>query len=120
MQMDGPHKLLDLLKQIVEQLPSLLTMIACMIFAITRWKRLPKVSLLVLISLALLFIHGIAFSIIYNWVPGWFVKPGPYDAAGMRNVYLVLGLLSNGSAALIFAILLGAIFIQREPVEQRG
>jgi nitrogen fixation-related uncharacterized protein len=117
MQMDGPHKLFDLLKQIVEQLPSLLTLIACMIFAITRWKRHPKVSLLVLISLALLFIHGIAFSIIYN---GWFVKPGQYDPTAMRNVYLVLGLLSNGSAALIFAILLGAIFIQREPVEQRG
>src|SRR4030081_2084616 len=105
MQMDGPHKLLDLLKQILEQLPSLLTMIACMIFAITRWKRSPKVSLLVLISLALLFIHGIAFSIIYNWVPGWFIKPGQYDATTMRNVYLVLGLLSNGTAALIFGIL---------------
>src|ERR1700694_5933212 len=99
MQMDGPHKLFDLLKQIVEQLPSLLTLVACMIFAITRWKRHPKVSLLVLISLALLFIHGIAFSIIYNWVPCWFIKPGQYDATEMRNVYLVLGLLSNGSAA---------------------
>ena len=117
--MDGPHKLLDLLKQIVEQLPSLLTLIACMIFAITRWKRHPRVSLLVLVSLALLFIHGIAFSIIYNWVPGLFSKP-VYDATTMRNVYLVLGLISNGTAAVIFAILLGAIFMQRKPEAQTG
>ena len=117
--MDATHRLFDLLKQIVEQLPSLLTMIACMIFAITRWKRHPKVSLLVLIGLALLFIHAIAFIIIYNWVPGLFIQP-VYDAAKMRHVYFVLGLLSNGTAAVIFAILLAAIFMRREPVAQRG
>ncbi len=117
--MDGPHKLLDLLKQIVEQLPSLLALIACMIFAITRWKQHPKVSLLVLISLALLFVHAIAFIIIYNWVPGLFIQP-VYDAAKMRHVYFVLGLLSNGSAAVIFAILLGAIFMRRGPAVTRG
>lgn len=117
--MDATHKLLDLLKAIVQQLPSLLTLIACMIFAITRWKRSPKVSLLVLTSLALLFVHGIAFAIIYNWVPGWFMKP-VYEATTMRKVYLVLGLISNGSAAVIFAILLGAIFMQRKPVAPGG
>lgn len=117
--MDATHKLFDLLKAIVQQLPSLLTLITCMIFAITRWKRSPKVSLLVLISLALLFIHGIAFSIIYNWVPGLFVKP-VYDATTMRNVYLVLGLISNGIAAVIFAILLVAIFMGRKPLAQGG
>jgi len=113
--MDATNKLLELLKAILEQLPSLLALIACMIFAIIRWKRNPKVSLLVLISLALLFIHGIAFTIIYNWVPGWFIKPGAYDAKAMRNVYLVLGLISNTISAVIFALLLGGIFIQRRP-----
>jgi hypothetical protein len=117
--LDDTHKLFDLLKAIVQQLPSLLTLIACMIFAITRWKRSPKVSLLVLTSLALLFIHGIAFAIIYNWVPGLFVKP-VYEATTMRNVYLVLGLISNGTAAVILAILLGAIFMQRKPVAPGG
>ena len=117
--MDATHKLFDLLKAIVQQLPSLFTLIACMIFAIARWKRSPKVALLVLISLALLFIHGIAFSIIYNWVPGLFIKP-VYDATTMRSVYLVLGLISNGIAAVIFAILLGAIFMQRSLGAQTG
>ena len=111
--MEAANKLLDLLKALVEQLPSLLSLIACMIFAVIRWKRHPKVSLLVLISLGLLFVHGIAFSIIYNWVPGWFIKPGTYDPAVMRNVYMVLGLIFNTTAAVIFALLLGGIFMQR-------
>lgn len=115
--MDATHKLVDLLKAIVEQLPSLLTLIACMIFAITRWKRSPKVSMLVLISLALLFIHGIAFTIVYNWVPGWFIKPGAYNAKMMRNVYLVIGLISNSIGAVIFALLLGGVFIRRRPAD---
>lgn len=115
--MDFGTKLLDLLKAIIEQLPSLLTLIACMVFAIARWKRHPKVSLIVLISLGLLFAHGIASSIIYNWVPGWFIKSGNYEnfEKVVRNVYLVLGLILNTTAAVIFGLLLAAIFTERKP-----
>lgn len=113
--MEASNKLLNLLKAILEQAPSLLTLLGCIVFAITRWKRHPKVSLVLVISLGLLFFHGIVFSAVYNWVPGWFLQAGPYDPAAFRRVYLVLGLISNTSAAVIFALLLAAIFIQRRP-----
>lgn len=113
--MDGSEKLLELLKALAEQLPSLLTLLACMVFAATRWKRHPKVSLVALISLALLFLHGIVFAIIYNWVPDLFIRSATYAdmQSVIRRVYLVLGLFYNAALAVAFALLLASIFMQR-------
>lgn len=113
--MDVTSKLIDLLKALLEQAPSLLTLVGCIVLAIVRWKRHPKVSLMLVISLGLLFVHGIAFSLIYNWVPGWFIRPGAYEPNLIRNVYLVIGLISNTFAVVIFALLLAAVFMQRRP-----
>jgi len=113
--MDTSQKLLDLLKALAEQLPSLLTLLACMVFAASRWKRHPKVSLMALISLALLFLHGIAFAIIYNWVPDLFIRRGVYTDIQpvIDRVYLVLGLFYNTALAVAFALLLVSVFMQR-------
>ena len=112
--MDGSQKLFELIKALAEQLPSLLALLACMVFAATRWKRHPKVSLVVLISLALLFLHGIVFAIIYNWVPDLLIPmPTFADAQWVRRVYLVLGLIYNTALAVGFALLLVGIFMQR-------
>ena len=112
--MDNSQKLLELLKALAEQLPSLLTLLACMVFAASRWRRHPKVSLVVLISLALLFLHGIVFAIIYNLVPDLLIPmPTFADAQWVRRVYLVLGLIYNTALAVAFAVLLLGIFMQR-------
>ncbi len=120
--MDTSQKLLDLLKALAEQLPSLLTLLACMVFAASRWKRHPKVSLMALISLALLFLHGIAFAIIYNWVPDLFIRRGVYTDIQpvIDRVYLVLGLFYNTALAVAFALLLVSIFMQRSSVTGHG
>src|SRR5437660_12383523 len=102
--MEASNKLLDLFKALAEQLPSLLTLLACMIFAIARWKRHPKVSLVVLISLGLLFFHTLVFAVVFNWVPDWFIRSA--SAADVqsvsRNVYLVLGLFTSSPRSVGF------------------
>lgn len=113
--MEASNKLLDLLRALVLQLPSLLTLLVCMVFTIVRWKRHPKVSPTLLLSLAFLFIHGIAFAVVYTWVPSLFITSGENDAVVARNVYLVLGLIANTTAAFGLAVLLAAIFMRRKP-----
>jgi hypothetical protein len=110
----------QMLKELLEQVPSLLTMLVCMVFAIVRWKRHPRVSLVVLISLGLLFFEVLIFLPVFNWVPEWFISSANSEnrEAVIRNVYLVLGLISNGIAAVAFALLLMGIFMQRKPGTQ--
>jgi hypothetical protein len=87
----------------------------CMVFAIARWKRHPKVSLTVLIGLVLLFLHVFVFSAVYNWVPDWYFRSATAANQGdvVRSVYLVLGLTASSTAAVAFAVLLAAIFMRR-------
>lgn len=102
---------------LVEQLPSLITLIGCMVFAFMRWKRHPKVSLIVVVSLGLLFLHAFVFLLVYDLVPPLFIKPGSFEnmETVRRTVFLVLGLISNSVAAVAFALLLAAVFMQRKP-----
>jgi hypothetical protein len=113
--MENANKLLELLKDLVEQLPSLLTIVACMVFAITRWKRARTVSLVVLIGLVLMFLHSIMSAVVYTWVPDLFIGSTSYpsQANTIRTVYLILGLITNASMGVIIAILLTAVFVQR-------
>ena len=102
----------------VQQLPSVLALVACIVFAITRWKRYPKVAMVVTIGLGLLLLHSIVFLFVYNFVPRWFIdfsRDYREIETTMRNVYLVLGWISNTVAAVAFAVLLAGIFMGRKP-----
>lgn len=113
--MDSSLKLYELLKDLLQQLPSLLMMLASMIFAVIRWRRHPRVSLMVLLSLGLLIGLSILSAVVYNWIPDWFIhsaEPANIERVA-RNVYLVLGLVVNSGFAIALALLLAAIFMQR-------
>jgi hypothetical protein len=113
--MNAWNGLVDLLKDLLEQLPSLLTILALIIVAIVRWKRHPKVSLLTSAGLTLLLLNAIVFGGVYAWVPNVLIEsalPENRDTVA-RNVYLILGLATNMSLAVALGLLLGAIFIQR-------
>jgi hypothetical protein len=108
---------------IAEQSPSLIAMLAGLVFALTRWKRFPKVSMVVALSLALLIIHTIAFLFVYNLVPPIFLKPALAQGAEQyertrRTVFLVLGLLYNLLLAVGLGILLAGVFMQRKQAPQ--
>lgn len=113
--MDSSPKLHELVLALLEQLPSVFVLLSCMIFAVIRWKRHSRVSLLVLLSLGLMILHGILYAVVFNWIPDWFIHSAdPANTERVaRNVYLVLGLVSNGSLAIAFTVLLVAIFMHR-------
>ena len=109
-------QLFNLFQNYLEQLPTFLALIAGIVFAITRWKRQPKVAMVVVIALAFLFLQQFVFTIVYVVVPAWVIRSSEgYEniRAVIERVYLVLGLLSNGAAVIGFSLLLGAIFMRR-------
>jgi len=103
---------------LAEQLPSLIAMIGCIGFALMRWKRHPRISLTIVAGVGLLFVHALVFMFIYDLVPPLFIKPNNFEnmATIRRNVFLVLGFISNSVAAVGFALLLAAIFMERKQV----
>jgi hypothetical protein len=114
-------RLFYLFVNFIQQLPSLLALLACMIFAITRWKRYPKVAMVVTIGLGLLLLHSIVFLFVYNFVPRWFIdysRDYREIETTIRNVYLVLGWISNSAAAVAFAVVLAGIFMRRKPTNR--
>ena len=107
----------ELLKSFLQQLPSLLTFLVCIIFVIARWKRFPRVSMMVLLALIADLFHQILFTFVYNWVPDWLIGTGPYNAVHSRNVFLVLGLITNTVTAVVMVLYLFAVFTNRQPRE---
>lgn len=108
----GIHRFLQVLWNMATQLPSLLTMLACLVFAIIRWRRHPTISLTVIISLALLFIITLVFPFVYSFVPDLLVKPGDFQAR--QTAVSVISFFYNTFWAIALAVLLVAIFRQRE------
>ena len=89
-------------------------------FALTRWKRYPKVSLAVALGLGFLLLHVIVFMFIYDLVPPMFLKDATYQSFEERErirriVSVILGIIYNASAAVGFGILVAGIFMQRRP-----
>ena len=116
-------QLFNLFQAYLEQLPSFLALLAGIVFAATRWKRHPKIAMVVVIALVFLFLHQLIFTIVYNVVPRWVIRSaGSYEdiRTVIDRVYLILGLISNGAAAIGFGVLLSAIFMRRrsEPVAE--
>lgn len=109
--MTTADKLFEILRTLLLQLPSLITMFACIVFAIVRWKRHPKVSLTLIISLVLMIAVSVAFAFIYEFVPDLFRKPG--DLGSTQTVFMVISFFYNSLWAVALAILLAAIFMQR-------
>lgn len=107
-----------LVKYFLEELPSLLAFVGCIVFAIVRWKRYPRVAMLVTIALTYLLLHQITFSFIYFFVPSHFIRNAPSGTVQIviRNVYLVIGLISNTFLAIGIIIFLTGIFTRRKPI----
>ena len=117
------NQFFELLRSFAEQLPSYLALLAGIIFAITRWKQHPKVAMVVVIALGFLLFHQVIFTLVYTFVPSWIIRSYVGSEALRKvlgRVYLVLGLISNGTAAIGFGALLAAIFMRRntEPISE--
>src|SRR4051812_39993156 len=84
----------QILTDLALSLPSLLTIIVCLVVISLRWKRHPKVSMLAVLGLGLLFVHTILFTVIYATVPTAVIRSS-YTANDIQNLFLVLGLTVN-------------------------
>ena len=120
-------KIIQYFWTLAEQAPSLIVLLVGIVFALVRWKRFPRVSLMVALGLGLLLLQVILFLFIYDLVPPLFLNDAlsrgieQYNTT-RRIVFLVLGFISNLVAALGFAILLAAVFVKRKqaPVDLRS
>ncbi len=111
--MDTSDKLFDLIRTILQQLPSLLTILVCILFAVIRWKRHPRVSLVLVIGLVLLILHSLFFAVVYNWVPDLLRDS---DWLSLRTMLTAMGFIYNAALFVPLALLLIAIFMRRTPL----
>ena len=109
--MDASDQLWQFFRSLVQQLPSMLTLVGCLIFCIVRARRHPRVSVVAALSLFSLLLHGLLFAGVYTWVPTWFMADRP--PAEMQTFMMVLRLIYNTTLALGFGLLLAAIFMRR-------
>jgi predicted neutral ceramidase superfamily lipid hydrolase len=105
------NDLFQMLRNVLTQLPSLLTLLICLVIAVARWKRHPKVSLIASLTFVFLILHGLVFSAVYIWIPRWFLGSGSYEPN--RTFFTALALITNFLFAVALATLLLAIFIDR-------
>jgi hypothetical protein len=110
--MDWPIS--QLLWNLLEQLPVFIALVVCMGFVVMRWKRSPKVSLLTLVGLVLIFLDGPIFLVIYAFAPNLITRSTSGGAATYYNARTVLSVINYTVIAIAFAFLLAAIFIGRE------
>jgi uncharacterized BrkB/YihY/UPF0761 family membrane protein len=116
--MENSNKFLDALWSLVLQSPSLLTMLACVLAAILRWKRHPKVSMAVVAGLGLMMVHAVIFAFVFAFVPELFARPGNYSL--MSTVITIISFIYNSSLAIALGILLVAVFMKRSATASRA
>jgi hypothetical protein len=110
--------LFQVLRNVLTQLPSLLTLLICLVIAIARWKRHPKVSLVASLAFVFLILHGLIFSAAYIWIPRWFLGSGSYESN--RTFFTALALTTNFLFAVALATLLLAVFIDRRRASEKA
>jgi len=92
--------------------PMLLLSLGGIIFAIVRWKRHPRVSLMTVLALAIHMFEGILFAVFLYWLPSVIYKISPSRAA-VDNTFFVLFFLEDFVFALVIILLVGAAFTGR-------
>jgi len=104
--------LFQVLRNVLTQLPSLLTLLVCLVISIVRWKRHPKVSMVAALAFVFLILHGLVFSAAYIWIPRLFFGSGSYESH--PTFYWALALITNFLFAIALATLLLAVFVDRD------
>ena len=99
-----------MVQNVLVHLPLVLTIIVCAIMALVRWKRCPKVSMWVAISMVFLFLHTVMFAFVFAFGTDWLQKTFAFRP---ENSIIVLSFVYNSSLAIVVAILLIGVFTQR-------
>jgi hypothetical protein len=110
--MDSSANFFQILRSLVEQIPSILAMLGCTVAAIVSWKRHSRVSLTVIIAMVLLLIHAFVFPFVHALVPVMVMRStGSFER--VQTVRSVISFLYNSTLAVGLGVLLVAVFMQR-------
>src|SRR5688572_12587137 len=107
---DLSQDLFQVVRNVLTQLPSLLTLLVCLVIALVRWRRHPKVSLIASLAFILLILHALVFSAAYIWIPRLLFGP---EGEASRSFFKAMSLVSNGLLGFSLATLLVAVFVGR-------
>ncbi len=104
-----------LLMSFVQRSPILLVALGGIVFAIIRWRRHPRVSLLVTVGLVFYIIKLTVFAVLYYWLPtlGASMKMS-YRA--INSLYDVTTVVSDITFSIVLVILVVAAFYRRSRV----
>ena len=95
--------------------PMYLTSVVGLVFAIIRWKRHPKVSLVAILTLLLLMGQSLTFNTIFYFLPRLVEQGFSYGA--IDRFYIVVEVCRDIVYSIIIVLLVSAAFIQRSSVE---
>ena len=112
--MEEQSQLMQFLETLLHQLPSLVTIIVCIVSALIRWRRHPRISLVLVGALTWMLINILAFTVIYVFLlPDWSLRAGQLLRFNFQALYLTVGFLYNTALTVGLGLLLIAIFMQR-------
>ncbi len=81
-------------------------------FAIVRWKRHPRVSLMTVLALGLYLLDTVTFAVLYYWLPNVFYSL-KLTAQNISTLESVLQIIDDFAYAAVLILLVSAAFTGR-------
>jgi hypothetical protein len=97
---------------IARRSPMLLLAVGGTVFALIRWKRHPRVSLMTVIALVIYVIDAFVFSIFLYYLPD-LIQTMRFTSKGIDWLYFFIFFIGDFVPALIIILLVAAAFSQR-------
>jgi L-cystine uptake protein TcyP (sodium:dicarboxylate symporter family) len=111
--MDSSTSLYQFFWAVLEQLPSLITLVVCMVVVMRRRQRHPRASRLAFIGLALTFVQGPLFAAIFA-TESFFIGRSMVNLSDANWLRAILGALYSLTLALALLPLLVAVYAERK------
>ena len=99
---------------LARHIPMLLVSLGGIIFAIARWRRHPRVSLMTVLALALYWVEALVFLCIRYWLPN-LVEELKISGSAINVLLVVISLLDDFAFAVVVILLVAAAFSGRKP-----
>ena len=96
------------------RIPMLLVSLGGIVFAIARWKRHPRVSLMTVLALALYWVEAVVLLCIRYWLPN-LVETMKLSGPAINVLFVVISVLDDFAFAVIIILLVAAAFTGRKP-----
>jgi hypothetical protein len=88
------------------------------ILALIRWRRHPTVSLVAALACVILILNTMSSTVVYAWLPGYLFQGGDLTPQQGANIMMVVEVFFNLVSAVAWALILVAIFAERNRREK--